>query len=78
MKAGSDQGLSWLTQISVKKTENIHFKHEDVAMKDLKERVREVGVAEKGVGRAAMSQRDFYLCAPSVSAVGERGQCAGI
>ena len=33
---------------------------------------------EKEVGRVAMSQRDFYLCAPPVSAVGESGQRAGI
>lgn len=30
------------------------------------------------MGRAAVSQRDFYLCAPPVSEVGERGQPAGI
>lgn len=39
-----------------------------------KTRKRGVGVAERGVGRAAMSQRDFYLCAPPVSAAGARGQ----
>ena len=41
LRAGLDQGLCWLTRISVeKKTENINFKHEEVAIKDLKERVR--------------------------------------
>lgn len=39
-----------------------------------KARKRGVGVVERGVRRAAMSQRDLYLCAPPVSAVGARGQ----
>lgn len=75
LRVRSDRGLSWLTQISAEKQmDNLNFRCQEVAIKDLKERLRKVGVAEREVRRAAISQRDFYLGAPLVSVVGERGQ----